>query len=121
MTDRKPCPFCGNLLEIVHKNGRKYVRCISGTCIFETARHGYHISDDELIKRCNRRPAEDALKAEVERLKDALREIVDECKQERVYAHEILEIRFIDEVEAIVNFALTSKIFPTQRKGRDDE
>ena len=65
----KPCPFCGNLLEIVHKNGSKYVRCISGTCIFETARHGYHISDDKLIKRCNRRPAEDALTAEIERLK----------------------------------------------------
>jgi uncharacterized small protein (DUF1192 family) len=72
MSDLKPCPLCGDLLEIVRKNGSKYVRCISGICIFETARHGYHISDDELIKRCNRRPAEDALTAEVERLKAEL-------------------------------------------------
>lgn len=68
MSDLKNCPLCGNLLEIVRKNGSKYMRCISGICIFETARHGYHISDDELIKRCNRRPAEDALRARNEKL-----------------------------------------------------
>ena len=67
MSEMRECPFCGNLLEIIHKNGSKYARCISGICIFETARHGYHISDDELIKRCNRRPAEEILKAEVEK------------------------------------------------------
>lgn len=72
MTELKNCPFCGNLLEIVRKNGSKYVRCISGVCIFETARHGYHISDDELIKRCNRRPAEDAKNKEIERLNNEL-------------------------------------------------
>jgi hypothetical protein len=60
------------MLEIVRKNGSKYVRCISGICVFETARHGYHISDDELIKRCNRRPAEDAKDKEIERLKNDL-------------------------------------------------
>ena len=72
MSDLKNCPFCGDLLEIVHKNGCKYVRCTSGICIFETARHGYHISDDELIKRCNRRPAEDAKDREIERLNNEL-------------------------------------------------
>ena len=77
MSDLKPYPFCGNLLEIVHKNGSKYMRCISGICIFETARHGHHISDDELIKRCNRRPAEDAKDKEIENLKAALKQIAE--------------------------------------------
>lgn len=66
----KPCPMCGDPLEIVYRNGSKYARCI--TCVFETARHGYHIPDDELKRRCNRRPAEDALKAENERLKKTI-------------------------------------------------
>lgn len=69
----KPCPMCGDPLEIVHRNGRKYVRCI--TCIFETARRGDYVSDDELKRRCNRRPAEDALKAEIEQLTEELEEL----------------------------------------------
>ena len=69
----KPCPMCGDPLEIVHRNGRKYVRCI--TCIFETARHGDYVSDDELKRRCNRRPAEDALKEELEELRGMVKNL----------------------------------------------
>lgn len=65
----KQCPLCGDKLQIVHRNGSKYVRCIKSACVFESSRHGEHISDDELIKRCNRRPEEERLKEEVERLK----------------------------------------------------
>ena len=77
----KSCPMCGDSLEIVHRNGSKYVRCIA--CIFETARHGDYISDDELKRRCNRRPAEDALKAEVERIKAKLHKLWYLCRERR--------------------------------------
>ena len=103
MDKLKPCPFCGNLLEIVHKNGSKYVRCISGTCIFETARHGYHISDDELIKRCNRRPAGEALTEKLELFRQTLAEVAKmaiDSEQERIYekCRDVLRDVYLEEV-----------------------
>lgn len=105
MSDLKTCPLCGNLLEIVRKNGSKYVRCISGICIFETARHGYHISDDELINRCNRRPAEDAkdreienLKAEVTRYRRALHNLKEDCQKRLHWKNSSWEKLFLHEV-----------------------
>lgn len=47
------------------------------------------------------------LEKENERLKKALKEIIDECQQERVYATEIQEKSFIDEVEQRAKLALT--------------
>ena len=125
----KPCPFCGSN-RIVEETETDNSGCVPMTVWFVkcTACGSFKNSisnPDRAIKRWNTRPAEEALTAEVERLKAALHEIVDECEQERVYAHEIHEIRFIDEVEAKANFALTSGMFPTQMsvrlKGGEDE
>ena len=120
MDNLKPCPFCGNLLEIVHKNGSKYVRCISGTCIFETARHGYHISDDELIKRCNRRPAEEALKKEVERLKSRWKEIEDFCEGEAYCAPLFSSAAYDNILNKIKELGEDTNVGTKKKRGEDE-
>lgn len=58
---------------------------------------------------CSNCPAGKNLKAEVDKLRSLLQEIMDECQQERVYATEIREMRFIDEVESKVKIALKAR------------
>lgn len=124
--DLRRCPMCGNPLEIAHRNGSKYVRCI--TCIFETARHGDHVSDDELKRRCNRRPAEDALKAEVERLKVEL----DAQKSVSKIAHNDIEwlckqvekwkkmFYDLDDKQAKVSTEINDTITAPKKGGEDE-
>ena len=52
---------------------------------------------------------------ENDRLKAALQEIVDECQQAKVYATEIQEKMFIDEVEQTAKYALA----PDSGKGKE--
>ena len=118
----KPCPFCRALepQKIMFCDdlyGWIYrVQCVNCKAMVES------LADmEKAIQQWNTRPAEDALKAEVERLKEALQDIADECQQARVYAIEILEMRFIDEVEAKARIALKANTPVTAEKGGDDE
>lgn len=113
----KPCPMCGDPLEIVHRNGGKYVRCI--TCIFETARHGYHVSDDELKRRCNRRPAEDALKAEITRYRRALHNLRGDCTLRKRFAVSDEEKLFL--AETLLHIEAELDFNPDTEKGGEDE
>lgn len=66
----KPCPFCESDDLSVHLDDgfSYYVWC--GNCGSQTDND--HLTEKEAIKAWNTRPAEDELKAEVERLKEEL-------------------------------------------------
>lgn len=75
----KPCPFCGSN-RIVEETETDNSGCVPMTVWFVkcTACGSFKNSisnPDRAIKRWNTRPAEDALNAENERLKEALKEI----------------------------------------------
>ena len=84
MSNLKPCPFCGSKATLRGGNGgASWIICDNDTC---RATQGIGVTDFDAIKLWNTRPAEDALKAEVERLKDALLNIKNRLF-ERTYLH----------------------------------
>ena len=71
MNELKPCPFCKSRAEHYSFNYRKHtVRCVY--CLADC---GEHDTPERAAFVWNTRPAEDALKAEVERLKAAMKDI----------------------------------------------
>ena len=68
MTDLKPCPFCGKQVKISQSylSFRYFIDC-EDCCSTKV-----HDTQKEMTEFWNTRPAEEALKAEVERLKSKL-------------------------------------------------
>lgn len=66
MTELKPCPFCGGEPKVTERNGLSFFWC--GEC----GTTSKIAKESEAREDWNRRPAEDDLKAEVERLKNEL-------------------------------------------------
>ena len=63
----KPCPFCGENAELRGGEGvASWIICNNKKC---RATQGLELSGENAVKMWNRRPAEDALEKEVERLK----------------------------------------------------
>lgn len=71
----KPCPFCGNsedltVTRINNSTGYRRIECKK--CDYNRYIYG---TKQDAIRKWNTRPAEEALKAEVERLKGVIAEI----------------------------------------------
>lgn len=79
MSDLKPCPFCK--AEPISENNRRFFLKHNPDCFLAHPMHNANcdlVSTGSIAKHIeawNTRPAENALKAEVERLKKALRKI----------------------------------------------
>lgn len=103
------CPFCGSDDLSVHLDDgfSYYVWC--GNCGSLTDND--HLTEKEVIEAWNTRPAEDALKAEIERLKEALESI---CL---VAAFPSPCPEYIEQVRGIAKEALDKMQI---RTGRDD-
>lgn len=75
MSELKPCQFCeSNDIDILTYEEEYHTRKVA-ECMDCGARGSVCDSKEEAIEAWNTRPAEDALKAEIERLKAALNEI----------------------------------------------
>lgn len=111
MDKLRECPFCGSdKVCVSHTPHSKYGILYGVECKSCNAHDSDRfIFEHYAINSWNTRPAEDALQAEVKRLKVALKDIIDDCEEARVYAVEIHEIRFIDEVEQRAKIALHDK------------
>ena len=73
MSNLKPCPFCGDNAELRGGKGvASWIICNNTKC---RATQGLELTGENAVKMWNTRPAEDDLKAEVERLKEVLVEI----------------------------------------------
>ena len=90
MTDLKPCPFCLSRAEHYSFNFRKHtVRC--SYCLADC---GEHDTPERAAFVWNTRPAEEALKAEVESLKDRLERF-------RKVLHDVAVMANNDDLEQI--------------------
>lgn len=76
MSDQlKPCPFCGSTATMRGGSDRaSWIICDNKKC---SATQGLELSGKNAVQMWNHRHAEDALKAEVERLKAALKKIAE--------------------------------------------
>lgn len=70
----KPCPFCGGESKVTEREGFAFFWC--GEC----GASSKIAKESEAREYWNRRPAEDALKAEVDRLKEALSSIAENAE-----------------------------------------
>jgi len=75
----KPCPFCGGKAELFNylsnhlSKERFWIACIACTADVPSTE-----SKEDILKRWNTRPIEDALKAENETLKQKIKELTNE-------------------------------------------
>lgn len=113
MTDSKqelkPCPFCGKTPEVTTRDvepqndswyGRKdetFILCDCGACLFEGSFHEGFGASERAIAAWNARPADPLTEA---RVRDAF---------DKVAAVNTVTICSLDEMEAIVNRALTGE------------
>lgn len=79
MDELKPCPFCGEIPELIYLDNYGYCYYCGDTHIgTHYCEVGNNKTEAKAAKVWNTRPAEDALTAEVERLKNKLKEL-KEC------------------------------------------
>ena len=116
MDKLKPCPFCGKRVEISQSylSFRYFIQCedCCSTVAYDTK--------EEISKFWNTRPAEEALKAEVEmlkaeetRFKRALHNLKDDCTRRKRFAVSDEEKLFLYEtishIEAELDFNTDTK------------
>jgi Lar family restriction alleviation protein len=74
MSELKPCPFCGAIdrheIEVDERNNSTWIRCLGcGVMLWKW-------SHSDAVSAWNTRPLEDALEAENQRLRDALKAVL---------------------------------------------
>ena len=109
----KPCPFCGSRAELyVFRQSEHTVRCRS--CYADCGAWQDHY---RAVAVWNHRPAEDRLKAEVERLKSGLEYVCSGCKRHTTF-EDMLDIAIWGEKSRACDDCYVKK---AQNKARGKE